>query len=90
MLAWVFRRCDGTAPAVESPIGLLPPVGEGGIDTYGLDVTPETMAKLLEVDIFGWIAQLPQMHEHYAEFGDKLPSALHAQLASFEQRLRSA
>ena len=38
VLAWIFRRCEGTADAVETPIGLVPPVGEGGIDTDGLDV----------------------------------------------------
>ena len=76
VLAWVFRRCDGTAEADETPIGLVPPVGEGGIDTDGLDVSAETMAKLLEVDAEGWKQQLPQMHEHYAQFGDKLPQEL--------------
>ena len=28
----------------------------------------------------GWSEQLPQMHEHYAEFGDKLPDELRPQL----------
>ena len=56
VLAWVFRRCEGTAEAVETPIGLVPPVGEGGIDTDGLDVAEETMARLLEVDTEGWQA----------------------------------
>ena len=65
----------------------MPPVGEGGIDTDGLDVSDETMAKLLEVDAEGWRAQLPQMKEHYAEFGDKLPAELRAQLDALEQRL---
>ena len=33
VLAWVFARCDGHGAAIETPIGLLPPVGEEGIDT---------------------------------------------------------
>ncbi len=32
VLEWIFRRCEGTAEAVETEIGLLPPVGDGGID----------------------------------------------------------
>ena len=32
--------------------------------------------------------QLPQMQEHYAKFGDKLPAELRAQLEALEQRLR--
>ena len=26
ILEWIFNRCAGTAPAVETPIGFLPPV----------------------------------------------------------------
>ena len=73
--------------AVETPIGLVPPLGEGGIDIDGLDISDEAMTKLLEVDIEGWKHQLPQMHEHYAEFGEKLPAALHALLAQLDERL---
>ena len=87
VLAWIFRRVTGEAKAVETAIGLVPPLGEGGIDTDGLDVSDETMAKLLEVDAEGWTAQLPQMKEHYAEFGEKLPAALRGQLEALEQRL---
>jgi phosphoenolpyruvate carboxykinase (GTP) len=87
VLAWIVGRVAGVAKAQETAIGLVPPVGEGGIDTDGLDVSPETMAKLLEVDREGWAAQLPQMKQHYAALGDKLPSELHRQLEALEQRL---
>ncbi len=87
VLAWIFRRCEGKADAVETEIGLLPPVGEGGIDTDGLEISAATMAKLLEVDVDGWKQQLPQMHEHYAEFGAKLPAELHAELDQLDKRL---
>ncbi len=87
VLAWIFGRVTGEAEAVETPIGLVPPMGESGIDLDGLDVSEETMARLLEVDTDGWLRQLPQMKEHYAEFGDKLPAALHDQLKALQQRL---
>ncbi len=87
VLAWIFGRLTGESKAVQTPIGLVPTVGEGGIQTDGLDVSPETMAKLLAVDTAGWRQQLPQMREHYAAFGDKLPAGLHAQLDALEQRL---
>jgi phosphoenolpyruvate carboxykinase (GTP) len=73
--------------AVDSEIGLLPT--EGGIETEGLDVSPAAMAELLSVDTEGWSAQLPQVHAHYATFGDKLPPALRDQLSALEQRLES-
>jgi phosphoenolpyruvate carboxykinase (GTP) len=89
VLAWIFRRCQGEAEAVETEIGLVPPIGEGGIDTDGLEVTDAAMAELLEIDIDGWKQQLPQMHEHYAAFGEKLPAELHAQLETLELRVRA-
>jgi phosphoenolpyruvate carboxykinase (GTP) len=87
VLAWIFRRVTGAASAQETAIGLVPPVGEGGIQTEGLDVSSETMAKLLEVDTAGWVAQLPQIKKHFAEFGDKLPAELNQQLEALERRL---
>jgi phosphoenolpyruvate carboxykinase (GTP) len=90
VLAWIFGRLTGDAQAEETPIGLVPVAGEGGIDTDGLDVSPETMAKLLEVDTDGWLTQLAQMREHLARFGDKLPRELTAQLDGLEQRLNAS
>ena len=90
VLAWIFRRCEGRADAVETVIGLLPPLGDGGIDTSGLDLSDQAMAELLEVDVAGWKRQLPQMHEHYAQFASKLPAELHQQLVDLEARLRDS
>jgi phosphoenolpyruvate carboxykinase (GTP) len=87
VLAWIFRRCEDAAEAVETPIGFVPPVGEGGIETDGLDLPEGTMDKLLEVDPESWREQLPQMREHYAKFGDRLPSELKAQLDALADRL---
>ncbi|MGN6867816.1 MAG: phosphoenolpyruvate carboxykinase (GTP) [Solirubrobacteraceae bacterium] len=87
VLAWIFRRVEGKAEANETAIGLVPPVGEGGIDTSGLDIDREAVEKLLEVDHDAWIEQLPQMHEHYGKFGDRLPDELRGQLKELERRL---
>jgi phosphoenolpyruvate carboxykinase (GTP) len=87
VLAWIFRRCEGRAQAVETAIGLVPPVGEGGVEIANLDITPETMTKLLEVDHEQWGAQLPQLRDHYARFGEQLPPELRAQLDELERRL---
>jgi phosphoenolpyruvate carboxykinase (GTP) len=87
VLAWIFRRCQGRAAAEESAIGLVPPIGEGGIEIDGLSIGQETMARLLEVDHDSWIDQLPQMKEHLARFGDQLPDEIQAQLRELERRL---
>src|SRR3954447_13443470 len=78
VLAWIFRRCEGTADAVESPIGLLP--AEGAIETEGLEISDEAMRELLSVDADLVRQQLPQVREHLARFGDKLPAEVSAQL----------
>jgi phosphoenolpyruvate carboxykinase (GTP) len=87
VLAWIFRRCEGAADAIETEIGLLPQVGEGGIDVTGLGVDDATLAALLEVDREGWRSQLAQFQDHFAKFGDKLPPQLTEQLRTLEQRL---
>jgi phosphoenolpyruvate carboxykinase (GTP) len=85
VLEWVFRRCEGTADAIETPIGLLP--AEGAINTEGLNIDAEAMRELLSVDENLVREQLPQIKEHLAKFGDKLPAQIAAQLEALEQRL---
>jgi phosphoenolpyruvate carboxykinase (GTP) len=87
VLAWIFRRCEGTGAGEETAIGTIPTVGKDGIDTEGLDISSEAMNELLSVDAEAWLAQMPQIKEHYARFGDGLPEALRAQLETLEQRL---
>jgi len=86
VLEWIFRRCDGEAEASETPIGLVPPAGE--IDTEGLDLPDERMRELLSVDAEAVAAQLPQLEEHLARFGDALPQELRSQLVALKERLR--
>jgi phosphoenolpyruvate carboxykinase (GTP) len=84
VLAWVFRRCDDAAGAVDTPIGRVP--AEGELELEGLDLSADEVAELLRVDEQGWRDQLPQVREHYAKF-DRLPDELRAQLDALESRL---
>jgi phosphoenolpyruvate carboxykinase (GTP) len=86
VLEWVFRRLEGAAEdVVETPIGAVP--AEGQLDLDGLDVSAEAMRELLTVDPEALRAQLPQVREHLAMFGDDLPEAISAQLESLSERL---
>ncbi|HEX5931542.1 MAG TPA: phosphoenolpyruvate carboxykinase (GTP) [Methyloceanibacter sp.] len=85
VLKWIFERCDGTAKAVETPIGKLP--AEDAIDVSGLKVPPSDMKELTRMDKEGWKAELPLIKEHFATFGSKLPKALKDELAALEKRL---
>jgi phosphoenolpyruvate carboxykinase (GTP) len=87
VLAWVFRRCDDEAEAMETPIGLVPT--PEAIETDGLDLSRADMEELLKVDPEEWSVQLPQIQQHYAGFGDSLPDELRGQLRVLEERLRA-
>jgi phosphoenolpyruvate carboxykinase (GTP) len=86
VLEWIFRRCDGEAEAVDTPIGLVP--APGAIDVSGLDLPEGAMEELLDVDAEAWSVQLPQLEQHFAQFGERLPEALRARLEQLESRLR--
>lgn len=86
VLAWVFARSAGHGAAVDTPIGVLPPIDAEGIDTSGLAVSEEDMRKLLEVDVEQWKEQLPHFRAHLSQF-DRLPKELNDQLQALEGRL---
>jgi phosphoenolpyruvate carboxykinase (GTP) len=86
VLEWVFRRCDGESETVESPIGLLP--AEGELNTDGLEISPDAVRALLDVDKEALRAQMPQVEEHLARFGDDLPDGVRSQLEALKERLR--
>jgi phosphoenolpyruvate carboxykinase (GTP) len=88
VLAWIFGRCNGTAEAVETPIGLLP--AEGALPLEGLEIPAEDLAELLRVGVEEWKAELPSLREHLDRFGEKLPPAMTAQLDALESRLNAA
>jgi phosphoenolpyruvate carboxykinase (GTP) len=85
VLAWICERCDGEGAAEETPIGLVP--AKDALDLSGLDFGDERLEQLLAVDPEEWSTQLPQMKEHFARFGDRLPEELKGQLETLEQRL---
>ena len=85
VLAWIFRRCDGEAEAVTSPLGLVP--APGAIDTDGLTISAQAMDQLVTVDPAELAAQLPQVSEHLEVFGDRLPGEIRAQFEDLERRL---
>ena len=84
VLKWVFERCEGSAKGVETPIGVMP---DGELDVSGLDLTPQALDTLLEVDADGWLAEIPMIREYYDRFGDRLPKELLRQLEMLEERL---
>jgi phosphoenolpyruvate carboxykinase (GTP) len=85
VLRWVVERLEGTADAVETPVGLVP--APGALDTTGLDMDAEDLAKALAVDPGEWRAELPLIEEWFDTVGEKLPSQLRDELATLRSRL---
>ena len=86
VLKWVFERCEGTAHAVGTAIGMLPQPAD--LDTEGLSIREEDLWTLLSVDIEGWLAEIPLIREHFAKFGARLPEGLNRELEDLDHRLR--
>jgi phosphoenolpyruvate carboxykinase (GTP) len=85
VLKWIFDRLDDTAGAIETPIGLLPT--HESLDLDGLDVSPGDLDELIGVDVDGWKSAIPQIRDHFARFGDRLPAQLSVALDTLEARL---
>ncbi|MCX6516360.1 MAG: phosphoenolpyruvate carboxykinase (GTP) [Actinobacteria bacterium] len=86
VLKWIFDRVDGNANATKTAIGYLPSPAD--IDVSGLNVTDADMNALLSIDSEGWKSALPQMRDHYAQFGAKLPAPLTIALNELESSLK--
>ncbi len=85
VLKWMCERVAGKVEAQDTPIGRLPLAGD--LDMTGLDLPAQNMQELFKVDSAAWKSELPDMAEHFAKFGDRLPARLARQLELLKQRL---
>jgi len=88
VLKWIFERCEGKVGAKDTAIGRAPEPAD--LDTRGLDLPAANLAKLLDVDVEGWLGEVPLIKEHFAQFGSHLPEAMNRELEGLAKRLRSA
>jgi phosphoenolpyruvate carboxykinase (GTP) len=85
VLKWIVERLEGTADAIETPIGYVPT--PASIDTAGLNVAADDLDAALRVDASEWTTEIPQIHDWLTMFGNKVPAALWAQLDALKARL---
>ena len=86
VLEWMIRRIQGRIDAVDTPIGLLP--AEDGLNLDGLDLSKEAVDQLFAIDKTSWLAECDLTEEYFDKFGDKVPPALRAELASVRYHLK--
>jgi phosphoenolpyruvate carboxykinase (GTP) len=87
VLKWIFERCDNEHTVRETPIGNLPQPED--IDISGLNLDATTMQRLLKLEPDNWLAELDDVRQHYARFGDKLPQQLSDELDRLESKLKA-
>ena len=85
VLKWVFERLNGTAQADKTAIGYLP--SATSLDTTGMHINEADLQAITSVDVDGWREAVPQIRDHYAAFGDRLPNELATALDALESSL---
>jgi phosphoenolpyruvate carboxykinase (GTP) len=85
VLKWIFERLEGTAGAIDTPIGFVPE--KGSVDTTGLTGVAEKMDDILKVDAAEWLAECELIEEHQKIFGERLPEEMRRQFLALKERL---
>jgi phosphoenolpyruvate carboxykinase (GTP) len=85
VLKWIFERLNGKADAQKTAIGFLP--ATDSLDIDGLNIDTADLEAITSLDTDGWREAVPQIREHFAIFGDRLPTKLHDSLNSLESAL---
>ncbi len=89
VLMWILARCNGSADAVETPIGYLPKAED--INIEGLEgISLDTVKDLLSVDKNLWLEDAKGVEELYAKFGSRLPAKMNELLKAQVERLNKA
>jgi phosphoenolpyruvate carboxykinase (GTP) len=85
VLRWIIDRSTGAAAAHDTAIGQLPRPED--LDSKGLDVEPRALEELLTVSQPEWRQELRDIGAYLAEYGDRVPAALTAELERARARL---
>jgi phosphoenolpyruvate carboxykinase (GTP) len=85
VLRWVAERLNGSAEAIETPIGYVPTVDS--LDTSGSQLTRDQLTDALAVDKDEWRAEIPRIEEWFSKIGAKLPIDLLKEIDSLTVRL---
>ncbi len=78
VLQWILARCNHQVEAEDSPIGLLPKLSD--LNLKGLDIEETTLRQLFKVDTVLWQQELDQIDKEFAQYGQRLPEALHQEI----------
>jgi phosphoenolpyruvate carboxykinase (GTP) len=86
VLEWILARCNNNIGAVKSPIGYIPRPED--IDMTGLDLSRETLEKLLSINKDEWLKELESQREFFKRFGRDLPREILDEWKFLKRRLQ--
>ncbi|MCL1839267.1 MAG: phosphoenolpyruvate carboxykinase (GTP), partial [Propionibacteriaceae bacterium] len=84
-IEWALRRAAGVTEAEDAISGRIPKKGDLNVD--GLDISEEDLAELFALDPDAWTVEADLAHEYFAQFGERLPAELTAQLGMMRERI---
>ena len=85
VIDWVIRRVEGEHTGVETAVGTIPAPGE--LNLTGIEEVEKDLEKIFAIDPTSWLAEADLTEEYFAQFGDRLPAALTAELDALRERL---
>ncbi|WP_066800227.1 phosphoenolpyruvate carboxykinase (GTP) [Moraxella oblonga] len=74
VLEWIINRCEGTANAVETPIGLVPTYED--LNWTASDFSKEDFELVTYQDKAEWEAEIASHKELFDRLGERMPQAL--------------
>lgn len=88
VLKWMFESAQGHDVKEKTAIGYIPKASS--LDLSNLDLDPQNLKKLFEVDPKKWLQEVQGLKEYYKLFGDRLPKEIQAELEALETRLHTS
>jgi phosphoenolpyruvate carboxykinase (GTP) len=85
VLKWIVGRLEGTAAAVDTPIGRVPT--PDSLDLDGMAEVARHRDLLLDVNYEVWVEEAARIADAYAEFADRLPPGLWEEHGALVDRL---
>jgi phosphoenolpyruvate carboxykinase (GTP) len=74
VLKWIVERCQGTAGAVDTPIGRMPRYED--LDLQGLNISREAYEKLAAVDPKAWRNEVQDHGKLFDQLKSRLPDEM--------------
>ncbi|MDZ4785558.1 MAG: phosphoenolpyruvate carboxykinase (GTP) [bacterium] len=85
VLDWILGRVEGSARAVETPIGYLPKAEY--LNMTDLEMKPDILSDLLSISKSDWIEELDSQEPFLASIGEKLPKEIWAEHEALRERI---